>query len=739
MSWIASFRTATLFTWTRVRRSWWLPAAAAGGLATGLVTVTQTVAETGAGVLQQAAQFLAFLQVGVMVLAGLAADPERDEDSAAVLWSWPVDKAALVLGRFAGTAPLALLAALAAVLPPAVRIAMLLREAGMGWPHLLAEWGLLAAGIVAGALWAAALGVALGLWLRGLGLFAALLATWLAGVLGPYVLQALFNLFFPLAWLAQWTGSGMLPADFRDVDLVGISEDLPLYLMHRAFYFAAGLAVCGGVALCYRRRRGVAPRPGRWLGWATAVAAGMAVAAGAGLGLQLYGRADAARQELLYYARQGVPAEGEALEPDPAPPYVVSRYDLDLDLRRAPEVRAQVELQLENPGSRPVRDPVLTLRHVFTIEKLEVRASGGGNVQGRRQGDWIRLEGLVLPPGGAVTVSLRYHGRVDQWILPDGYPLRRGLYAEVPAPWRGAHTGRTGTYLPVSYGWYPLPGRVTLARALRLTDPATGGASLWLDEGPALASNGTVRWPGSRPPVVDGDPASFEPAPAAFRITVRHPGHYPVLSNLNAIHRPWGPETTMEGSTTFVHLVGRPLARYEAAGAEIWYPQEHPGSLVRARRWAGWLKQARALVGETSTSRIITLPSQGTARINRLFVDPATGVVLEAGDAILVPQQAVEAVLFGSREVATEAEACLGHAVTSRILRAQEPAAASPPQPGEQEGPCASLAGSPAPDFVERWVAEAPQRQLAVALDKLRQRAAQRPLEPRDLWEVMGP
>ncbi|HEY8488632.1 MAG TPA: ABC transporter permease [Thermaerobacter sp.] len=739
MSWSTGFRTAARFTWIRVRRSWWLPAAVAGGLATGLVTVTQTVAGTGAGVLQQAAQFLSFLQVGVMVLAGLAADPERDEDSAAVLWSWPVDKAALVLGRFVGVAPLALLAALGAAVPPAVRIASLGRAAGLPWGLVLAEWGFLAAWILSGALWAAAIGGALGLWFRGLGLFAAILVAWLAGVLGPYVFQAVFNPFFPVAWLWQWTGSGMLPADFQDADLAGLAEDIPLYLLHRTFYAAAAVAVAGLLALLHRRRRPAGPGPRRWLGVATAGVAAVALAAATAMATQLYLRADAARQELSYYAQQRVYEEGEAPPPDPVPRFRVSRYELDLDVRQAPDLKAQARLYLENPGSEPVRDPVLTLRHVFSVSGLEVAGEGGGGVRWRREGDWIHLKGLVIRPGGSATVTLRYHGPVDQWILPAGYPVLRVASTELPETWRGAHVGQDGLDLPVSYGWYPLPGRVTLAVPIRLGIPGMepGTAGLWLDEGASVSGTAVVRWAGPIAPAVDGDPGRFTPDPTTFRVTVRHPGKYPVLSNLDTLGSPWGPVTTMEGTTAYLHLVGRPLARSVTAGAEIWYPREDPGSLEAAREWAAWLREAYAWVGETVRPRVVTLPPRGTARIHRLFLDPATGAVLESGDTIMVPAQAIEAVLFGAREAISPAEQCLAAALANLVGAPPADAAAAPPGL-HPDDPCASLPGSPNPGFAYRWARETPRSQVAAALGALRRLAAQRPLEPRDLWEVMG-
>ncbi|PZN12448.1 MAG: hypothetical protein DIU69_03555, partial [Bacillota bacterium] len=173
------------YQWTRLRRSWLLPAAPVGGLAVGLLTATQTVAVTGAGVLQQAVYFLPLLHLGVMVLAALAIYPEADEDSAELLWSWPVDNVSVVLGKFAGVVPLAGLAALGAFLPPAAIMVRFWWGSGLSLGYLAAELGLLALWLGTGALFAGALGGALGLWARGWRLYALLLVGGLAGGLGP--------------------------------------------------------------------------------------------------------------------------------------------------------------------------------------------------------------------------------------------------------------------------------------------------------------------------------------------------------------------------------------------------------------------------------------------------------------------------------------------------------------------------------------------------------------------------
>lgn len=750
MSWPASFRTAARYTWTRVRRSWWLPAAATGGLATGLVTVTQTVAETGAGVLQQAAQFLAFLQVGVMVLAGLAADPERDEDSAAVLWSWPVDKAALVLGKFAGTAPLALLAALGAVVPPAVRMAILARSAGLPWGYVLAEWGLLTLWIVSGALWAGVLGGALGLGLRGLPLFAAILATWLAGLVGPYVFQSLVRPFIPVAWLLQWTGSGMLPGDWQDVALAALAEDVPLFVAHRVLYLAAAGVVVVTLALAYRRRRWVKTRV-RWgLRMTAAALVLLTLASSAGFVATLYAQADAARAELLHYARNGVASLYAGPEPDPAPPFAISRYELDVDARRAPEVVVHARLRLENRGREAVEDPVLTLRHVFTVTRLEVMAPGGDAVRWSQEGDVIRIQGLVLPPRGAATVALSYRGRVDQWLLPFEYPpVRTAGMTIAPPPMRGAQVGPASLSLPPSYGWYPLPGAVTLARVLAThADPDGGGQEVWwFGEGPDRTSADVIRWAGvaaPRPPYV---PESLR---ASFQVTVRHAGRYPVLSNLQTVERPWGPVTVMRGTTAFLELVGGHLVQANDSSAEIWYSPEDLGSRDDALRWARDLVEAYRWVGRTVRPRVVTLPP-GRGDAHWVHLDPDTGTVIERGSNILVPQQVAQAVLYGRREVAGDAEGCL-LAVLADVVGASSgrtPAGPPFPTPGGDaptapgaggappQGPCENLPNGPRYEEVQRWLLGTPRSEVTARLSRLRELAARRPLTAADLREVM--
>ncbi|ADU50635.1 hypothetical protein Tmar_0514 [Thermaerobacter marianensis DSM 12885] len=726
MRWTQSFRAAARYTWTRVRRTWWLPAAVAGGLATGLLTVTQTVAETGVGVLQQAAQFLSFLQAGVMVLAGLAADPERDEDSAAVFWSWPADTAALVLGKLVGAAPLALLAALGAAVPPAVLMASLGRGAGLPWSSVLAEWGLLLAWLVPGALWAAAVGGALGLWLRGLPLFAAILAVWLAGVLGAYLFQALFNPFFPVAWLLQWTGSAMLPPDFEDADQAALGGDLPLLVAHRVLYLAAAGLVVTILALGYRRHRS-AGAPVRWgLRLAAGALAVLTVAVAAGAAAVLYARADAGRQELLYYARQGVHPDGSPPPADQVPQFAVTRYQLDVDARRPPELRVDARMVLENRSRVPVQDPTFTLRHVFTVTRVGVEGREAAAVHWTRDRDWIRLDGLVLPPGGSATVTLSYQGKVDQWTLPGGYPWTRMASTSLPDLWHGAHVGPAGLSLPASYGWYPLAGRVTLARALAMPTPA-GQTAIWLLEGPATTGSGTIRWPGPVPPEA---PAPLEPA--SFSVTVRHLARYPVLSNLQDLDGPWGPDTRMAGTSTFLQLVGWPLAHVATPDADIWYPAADPGSRKNAAEWASWLREAYTWVGQEVRPRVVTLPLVGTARVDRLSIDPHSGVVMESGSAIMVPHQAMEAVLLGPRDAAGDVESCLVGVVGQLVAWGQPDL---PPGPH----PCDDLPGGPRAGALATWLRETPRAQVVAALSRLREIAAQRPLRASDLREVMGP
>ncbi len=159
----------------------------------------------------------------------------------------------------------------------------------------------------------------LGLGLRGLPLFAAILATWLAGLVGPYVFQSLVRPFIPVAWLLQWTGSGMLPGDWQDVALAALAEDVPLFVAHRVLYLAAAGVVVVTLALAYRRRRWVKTRV-RWgLRMTAAALVLLTLASSAGFVATLYAQADAARAELLHYARNGVASLYAGPEPDPRP------------------------------------------------------------------------------------------------------------------------------------------------------------------------------------------------------------------------------------------------------------------------------------------------------------------------------------------------------------------------------------------------------------------------------------
>ena len=740
------------YAWTRVRRTWWLPAAVAGGLATGLLTATQTVAVTGMGVLQQAAQFLPLLQLGIMVLAALAIDPERDEDSAAVLWSWPVENAALVLGKFAALAPLAGLAALGAALPPAVLMAGRWAGTGLSPGYLLAEWGLLLLWLGTGAAWAAAVGGALGLWMRGLRLFAALLATWMAGLLGPYVFQGLVNPFFPVALLLQWSFAAALPADFNGFDLYALAGDVGLMVASRLGYGLAGLLVVVGLALGHRRwrARGLAPR--RALGLAAGGLAALALACLGGAALLMYHRADLARDEILYYAAYPDPGPSPAPGTRPGgapagPDLVITRYELDVDARRPPTLAVNAVLTLKNRGTEPLARPALSLRHVFRVQAVEVE---GRPARWTRRGDGLRLEELTLAPGEETRVRVEYAGPVDAWRLELGIPPVRIGIAALPWTWRGPYVARHGLYLPASYGWYPLAEPAPLAGVDRRPAglDATGPGGLVLVEGPVTNYAAVIRRlrpeplaPAPGQPEEDRSRPVVQPR-AFFRVTVHRHGNFPVLSNLPRPGQPTAATVTMEGETAYLTLVGRPLAVARTAAGEVYYPPEDGRRRDRGLEWAGWLHQAYTWLGvEGITPRIVTYPAgQGIAET---VVDPDTGVVVDPAPrsrSLIVPPQVFQAVLVGAREP-SPAEACLVHAlqaVAGPYGVHSRPARPAVPAEEELPGPCDGLRGGPTGEEVLGWLTGSPREEVRRSLAVLRATARQRPLAAQDLKEAMG-
>ena len=320
----------------------------------------------------------------------------------------------------------------------------------------------------------------------------------------------------------------------------------------------------------------------------------------------------------------------------------------------------------------------------------------------------------------------------------------------VPSLWRGAHVASYGLNLPPSYGWYPLPGAVTLARAVEFPSLREGSVpgGLWLDEG-SSGPLGIPQWAG---PFGPEPPPSREDLRTHFRVRVRHGARYPVLSNLAVIETPRGPATTMEGTTAFLELVGRPLARRADADAEIWYPQANPRSGRQARVWASWLRTLYGWFGEPTVPRVIILPNVGSANIQRLHLDPEAGVLIAKGGVAYGWTEAVHGLLLGARERTSPAEQCLIEVLAGAVaFSAQAPEgipvpaqdrASGPEMAGDRRGgppsPCQQLAEGPRPEEIQAWIRQAPRPQVEAGLQRLRQLAAQRPLEARDLREVMG-
>ncbi|MFO7173950.1 MAG: hypothetical protein DIU70_013470, partial [Bacillota bacterium] len=170
------------------------------------------------------------------------------------------------------------------------------------------------------------------------------------------------------------------------------------------------------------------------------------------------------------------PTSGEAAAaPTGAPSVAPLRYEIEADLRRAPEatLRAEVEL-LPRTATNEIR---LTLRRVFRVETVAVNghpvpaqtgaaaqgaSPGGGNPPAPAGGFWQQDDVVVVrlpepaPPGQPVRIAMTYRGRIADWRLAP---------YETPA----ALADEGMAVVPATWGWYPVPGEHRLTSEMALT------------------------------------------------------------------------------------------------------------------------------------------------------------------------------------------------------------------------------------------------------------------------------
>ncbi|PZN12446.1 MAG: ABC transporter permease [Bacillota bacterium] len=740
MAWfqLDNVRPVARYQWTRLRRTWLLPVAPVGGLAVGLLTTTQTVAVTGAGVLQQAAYFLSLLHLGVMVLTALAIYPEADEDSTELLWTWPVDNISLILGKFAGVAPLAGLAALGAFLLPAVLMVRFWWGSGLSLGYLAAELGLLALWLGTGALFAAAMGGALGLWARGWRLYVPLFVVWLAGTIGPNVIRSTVDSDATLWHLFQWSLAELLVDDEAGSDFYALLPHVGVIIAHRLTYACAALLLAVAVALGYRRTRRLGRPAPRWLGTLAGALVLATVALALGTVVPMERRAGVAHQEMVFYLDRGRHGGGTSvtLSQENSGPGLhrlhIPSYDLQVDASQPPLLRVDAEFILEYRGDKPLSRPQLGLRHDFQIDALYV---DGELARFSRSRDALYLEEVSLAPGQSVRVRLTYHGRVEAWRFRHEWGARAGTMFLQAVDLR-AFVRREGLYLPASYGWYPLPADGPLAEVLALPF----GHGYWFWEGPDRTSAGVLRPPGSVPPSRERSPYDWltptSDTPATFRVRVRRAGSYPVLSNLQDSSDPRAPTVSMLGRSNHLTLIGWPLAVAHTEAGSIYHLAENRGALERGRRILETFRDSYRRFGQAVPRlRVVTLRLDPNVP---WIVDPYTGVVLDhgyRGSPVPRRDELLTAVLAGAREP-SPAEECL----VSSLVRFDhsQTSQADHPLEGLVGDYCQGLQGGPTTDAVVRWLERARPDAVRKALATLHQIARQRPLTAEDLREVLG-
>ena len=390
------------------------------------------------------------LLLGLALSAFTAWTAQRDRRSGAdeVTLAWPVSSRRLYFARTLALGSLTLALWLEVTLPSlgytAASYATAACAAGVPIPlaDALRDGGLIALSLAACLLGAQAAGQLAAALLPGLPGLVALVLYRAFTIAGPRLILGILQ--WPYALLTSpeflWEGWPWLP-EYLDL---GLFADV--FVAHQAFWVLGSLSLLAALACLFHPWRD-APRLRSRLLTAAALLAVMASA----LPFVALERGYVASHE------RAVATYGEAVKPplrldgpqaarleDPAAgaPRPL-RYDLAVDLSRPPEVQVEATLEMVVGPGAPHDSLTLTLRRPFEVD--EVRLDGAA-VLFTREGDLLRLHpARPLPARQPFAVSLRYHGRVEDWRLDPH---------EAPA----ALIAPKFVWLPSTWGWYPAPG-----------------------------------------------------------------------------------------------------------------------------------------------------------------------------------------------------------------------------------------------------------------------------------------
>lgn len=441
---------STLVAW-EIRRLWrgvmpWL-------LALAVPAVSALVGRWQAPALERHLEhlsFLSLLSVAFSALAAWTAQRDRRTGSDEIVLAWPVASWRLGLARTLALGSITLVAWLEATLVSlghtVVSYATAAQAAGVPFPlaGALRDGGLIALSLAASFLGAQALGQAAATVLPGLAALVALVLFRAFAVVGPRLL--LGTLQWPYALLASpeflWEGRPRLVEGLYTNVYTG------LFLAHQAFWAIGSLGLLAALALRFEAQRdGPRASSGPLALCALLVSLGSALpfvsierryVTSHQRAVATYGGAVKAP---LHLGDGPFMPQGRS---GPASSHLV-RYDLAVDLTRPPEVSVRATVELAAEAGAPLDSLVFTLRRAFEIDGVRVEGDPVAPERLEREGDLLRIRLGAIPAGGSYTVSVDYHGRVEDWRL-DPYETPMAL------------NSRDLVFLPAGWGWYPVPG-----------------------------------------------------------------------------------------------------------------------------------------------------------------------------------------------------------------------------------------------------------------------------------------
>ncbi len=405
--------------------------------------------------------------IGAALSAVAAWAARREERSGVdeVILAWPVASRQLALARTLALGSVALATWLELALPllayTFISYASAAPLAGVAYPlgRALQDGGLIAYGLLASLLAAQAIGQVAGALLPGLAALVGVVIFRAATMIGPGGVMG--TLQWP--WALAASPEGLFTGWSAYTQGLGLDLHGEFFLTQRLLWLGGSLAIIAGLTLLWRARRDVSPAPR-----AVVAAAALLLALGSAWPFAAHEqrRAQAFAQALAAYGEPvkpplrpavGSEAQAPARQEPSAPAARPIRYGLAVDLTRAPEATIQATLELVAGPQAAGAPLVLTLRRAFHLDEVLYQGRPVPAGRARREGDLIRIvPDQAVSADQPFTVSLRYHGRIEDWRL-DPY--------ETPV----ALARQDLVLLPASWGWYPVPGEHRLTWEVGMT------------------------------------------------------------------------------------------------------------------------------------------------------------------------------------------------------------------------------------------------------------------------------